>query len=576
MNMSNPTTNHTGICERTKSTIRWSALACAAGSLAVLLPSCALSDGASEDSSFGSHTQAFGTPALGGSGADAWRNWSGRTAATDIDSAPAVCSNHWSPYFVFTRNTDQRYYVKSQGYIPNPAWKQFGFRQFVSAPSCVYQKPLTDLNAMPTDHRFLVAGKSTDSRIYVVEGISTADTYIPNPPDPTPAFQNPDWTGPWGQVSGTPYSSGNGEPALGSDGDRIVVTFLDAGVIRAHVQELPFVNSASAWSGLISGPAMPAGVTAQGVPAITYMGGPTNRFVIMVRGSAGTSEGLYWIFFDGTSFIGDWTQLPTTEVVDSDPALEWDGMHNTITAYFRTGSGSITQISAHQAGDLGVYPSYVIDPLSTTNVFLGAPRVAFGATVEASGVRLVVTRGYDLAATPESERNMTYLSVQDNTLSNSQCDSESLNTEWSESDVDCGGDFCSPCENGKTCNVDPDCESRNCESNVCSPAPEPESPCDGYCTPAPISFDPEQTYQSGSLGFGETCRELSQYFDGLWCGNFSGGKQLVINGQVMNCTGGNLSAPPPENGGYCIQSTAGAPDYAAYALWDTTQGDTEL
>src|SRR5690606_11921423 len=120
----------------------------------------------------GSHTQAFGTPALGGSGADAWRNWSGRTAATDIDSAPAVCSNHWSPYFVFTRNTDQRYYVKSQGYIPNPAWKQFGFRQFVSAPSCVYQKPLTDLNAMPTDHRFLVAGKSTDSRIYVVEGIS--------------------------------------------------------------------------------------------------------------------------------------------------------------------------------------------------------------------------------------------------------------------------------------------------------------------------------------------------------------------------------------------------------------------
>jgi hypothetical protein len=37
-----------------------------------------------------------------------------------------------------------------------------------------------------------------------------------------------------------------------------------------------------------------------------------------------------------------------------------------------------------------------------------------------------------------------------------------------ETDVDCGGDSCPPCENGEMCNEGPDCESGNCDGGTCT------------------------------------------------------------------------------------------------------------
>lgn len=539
--------------------------------LGVALAGCATGDGSErQNPEIAALRQAVGTPGMAASGVDAWRSWGLQETDTPIDSDPALCSNLGAGFFVVTRNADLRYYVRMTFVVTNPEWKQFGLRQFVSSPSCVFQQPFFSLSDLPSDQLFLMAGKSTDGRIYTIEGtLVGGGTEFP---------LNPDWTGPWVQVSPTQYSPTNGHPALGSDRNRVVVTFLNDNRIHAHAQTLPYTSGPAGWGPRIDGPTLPSGVTANGVPAIVYVGGATNRFVVMVRGVSGGVPGLYWIYFDGTAFLGNWSRLSIPEVVDSDPSLEWDGHNDTITVYFKTVDNRITQTSAHRVEDLGVYPLHLVDELEDNFVILGAPRAVFGASIEPNGLRGVVARGYDIDRSTEENRDMWVLHAQDLVHQALQCDSGVKDPIWNESDVDCGGDLCAPCAEGKTCNVDPDCESRNCNSGICGP-PLPANPCAGYCTnPVPISWDPLRDYQSGGLGSGTTCREVRQYFDGLWCGNFVGGKQLIINGTVMNCagTGGNTTPPPPQNGGYCIQSTAGDYSWAAYALWDTTQGRTPL
>jgi len=540
------------------------------GTLAGLACAGALAFGCAFDGAdLAAKGQAIGVP---GSTLD-WRSWYAFPTATNIDSDPALCGNAGTAWFFAVRNSDQRYYVQSHHYIGNPEWKQFGARQFNSAPSCVFQQPFWDTTTSPSDKLFLMAGKSIDNRIYVIQGEFTGE-FVPGD---SFAMENPDWTGPWAQLSATTYSGTNGLPALGSSRERVVVTFLDGGRLYAHAQTLPYTNSAAAWGGRIQGPLLPSGVTASGVPAIIYMDGATESFVVMIRGTAGTTAGLYWVYFDGSQFVGPWHQTPTTNPVDSDPSLEWDGNHDTVTVYFRTGN-AVTQTSAHLAEDLGVYAYKELDELGEDQVILGAPRAVFGASIEASGARGVAVRGYDWQA---SEPNLSawVLHIQDNTESNLQCESGDISVAWNESDVDCGGDLCTPCADGKTCNFDADCASHTCEAGICVPEPEPASPCDAYCTsPTSISFNPALNYQSGDLGTGTTCREVTQFVNGMWCGNFAAGKQLLINGTAINCSGsgGNRTPPAPQNGGYCIQSTAGNHSYASYSLWDTTQGQTPL
>jgi hypothetical protein len=536
------------------------------------LSGCALSDEGSEgaDAALASTEQAIGTPGMAMTGIEAWRSLSPYATATVIDTDPALCSNKGVGFFIATRNQDQRYYVKAMRYTQNPVWKQFGARQFVSAPSCAFEEPMVDFDA--GSDAFLMAGKSLDNRIYVVPGVWVG-AVVEEPPDNF-FHANPDWTGAWTQVSATQYPGQNGLPAVGANGSRAVVVFLNSNRIHAHAQSLPFVNTTAAWGARIDGPVLPTGVTGTGVPAITYQGGGTNRFVIAVRGVLGGSGVLYWTYFDGTAFVGGWSQIPTSAPVDSDPSLEWDFLNDTVTVYYRTGQ-RITQTSAHEARDLGVYPYHLVDEAGEDTVVLGAPRAVFGASIEVSGIRGVIARGWEPPAT-EANHEAWVLHAQDNTLNLLQCESGDTTTIWNESDVDCGGDLCAPCEEGRACNVDPDCESRNCDGGICEPT-LPTNPCAAYCAPAtPIAWSPAGSYQSGNLGTSTTCREVTQFFNGMWCGNFAGTKQLRINGTTMNCAGGNVVPPPPAAGGYCIQSTAGNYAWASYSLWDTTQGATPL
>jgi hypothetical protein len=52
------------------------------------------------------------------------------------------------------------------------------------------------------------------------------------------------------------------------------------------------------------------------------------------------------------------------------------------------------------------------------------------------------------------------------------------------------------------------------------------------------------------------------------CLNFQAGRTLTINGNEMDCVGASSwTIPPTRNGGYCIQVSAGQPDYAAFTCW---------
>ncbi len=96
-----------------------------------------------------------------------------------------------------------------------------------------------------------------------------------------------------------------------------------------------------------------------------------------------------------------------------------------------------------------------------------------------------------------------------------------------------------------------------------------QNPCAGICeNPTSISWPENQTYQSGNLGSGEVCLETYEVVTHGACGNFASGRQLTVNGVQRSCGTGNWAAPPPVNGGHCIQVTAGDYSWAWMALWD--------
>lgn len=316
---------------------------------------------------------------------DAWRDWSsGMSADTAIDTDPSICSNQVG-YFVTVRNSDQRYYVRRTVQQTNPAWKQFGTRQFASAPTCTMQQPYPG-----SSNKFLLAGKGTDNRVYVVEGLLPTATPGVSPP-------NPDWTGSWAEVSSTQYTGNNGRPALGSNGERVVLAFLNGSRVNARNQTLPY--SGSGWSSPpAQSPVFPSGVAVSGIPAITYISGSTDKFVVMVRGVASGGSGLYWIHFNGTAFEGDWAQGFVPYAVDSDPAMDWDTTYDALTVYFKSGS-DILQTSVTNPGSLGVRPFYAI-PRGSGTAVLGAPRAVFGGGVE--GMRAAAVRGYGPQTTQQN------------------------------------------------------------------------------------------------------------------------------------------------------------------------------
>ena len=62
---------------------------------------------------------------------------------------------------------------------------------------------------------------------------------------------------------------------------------------------------------------------------------------------------------------------------------------------------------------------------------------------------------------------------------------------------------------------------------------------------------------SGALGTGATCNEVTGTVVGVVCGNFAATRTFTVNGTQVNCNGGGVAPPAPHNGGYCMQAIAG-------------------
>ncbi len=139
----------------------------------------------------------------------------------------------------------------------------------------------------------------------------------------------------------------------------------------------------------------------------------------------------------------------------------------------------------------------------------------------------------------------------------------------------CTDDVCSAGQCTHPNNTDPCADDGNsCTDDICGGGvcTHPDNgtcqnsgPCASYCS-NPVQFS--GNFQSGNLGTGATCHETTGNLNGGVCGNFTGGRTLSVNGQVMSCNNGNWpSLPQKVNGGYCVTTTAGNWAWAYFATW---------
>ncbi len=117
---------------------------------------------------------------------------------------------------------------------------------------------------------------------------------------------------------------------------------------------------------------------------------------------------------------------------------------------------------------------------------------------------------------------------------------------------------------------DPDCDywysEHDDQPNSYNPAQGAAllTPCAGLCQ-NPTEFT-ARYYSSGWLGTGEACFETTESLAGMVCNNIESPREFRINGKTVSC-GGGLTLSEPRNNGYCLQTTAGAPEWASFQTW---------
>jgi hypothetical protein len=90
-------------------------------------------------------------------------------------------------------------------------------------------------------------------------------------------------------------------------------------------------------------------------------------------------------------------------------------------------------------------------------------------------------------------------------------------------------------------------------------------PCSGLCED-PIVFS-TQSYASGNLGTQATCHQTTASLQGFNCSNL-GMRTLSVNDmEFPNCEGMNQTPPPKRMNGYCIQVTAGTPEFMSFSTF---------
>jgi hypothetical protein len=337
--------------------------------------------------------------------------------SSNLGADPAVCSNMQGYTMVVGLNSnpgnsiDQTYSMAFTGLEWTSQWLQVKTRKFTSGPTCVFESPYR-YRHQPTTHKFVFAGRATDGKLYAIEGHQ--DLGGP-PPDPV-LESGTDWA----LVNGTVYTGNYGRPAAAANDSMIVLTFIDnSGKISALTHPTPYAGKS--WSTTAkAGPALPSGWTSDGIPAITYVRGPsgsaTNKFVVMVRAVSSGVARFYWIYFDGTNWGTTWTTASAPPSFDSDPALEYDDQTDALTFYYRSvigGPGVMMQTSVHRAEDIGSLPYFSMAPGNgpLNAVTVSSPRAAFGAGFD-EGIRSVVTRG-TLPDTQPADQLATILVAED-------------------------------------------------------------------------------------------------------------------------------------------------------------------
>lgn len=95
-------------------------------------------------------------------------------------------------------------------------------------------------------------------------------------------------------------------------------------------------------------------------------------------------------------------------------------------------------------------------------------------------------------------------------------------------------------------------------------------PCAGLCAPATsFNFSSNTSYSSPNLGTAAACYQVTTTLtiQGGGCSNCtvsSPARTVKINGASASNNGNWTNLPAKVNGGYCIQITAGSPDYTTF------------
>lgn len=302
--------------------------------------------------------------------------------------SPAVCAGDESTLLTISVDPSNRYRTLQSHWFGAPQWGWYGSRTFVSKPACSLRESDAEGRA-----GFVVAGKSTDNRIYASAGIMQ--------PGGLPQ-ENPIPAGPFAPVSQTTYTTG-GIPALvrGGHNDSVVMVFMgDDRRVYAHQRAIPYLSNS--WSQRITGPQLPAGWTPVGAPAIVQLPITQQIFVLARNGSQDRLfETHFFVPPEGSPRFSNFSGYPSAKFVmlpdlgriDSAPAVTASDAHG-ITIYFRRYNPATQTSQIMQTGGypLGSNPVLPVRPLEGID-FTGSPAaVANWAFESQNGTHTVVAR----------------------------------------------------------------------------------------------------------------------------------------------------------------------------------------
>jgi hypothetical protein len=308
---------------------------------------------------------------------------------------PAACSGQDSSIAVFMRDSNGRYRAS---HIMRPeataTWHTWGAnigatKTFTTRPACVMRE-----TSGSGGQGVVLVGKAADNQLYSATG------RVPGPINGV--AQAPLAETQWEAIGNTTNVLGGA--ALASSNTRIALAF-NTSDNKLHVRTRSLPYSANVWQQKITAPALPAGATLEGAPAITYLYSGLNRFQIVARMMVGSVYKLYTIYFSGTSFVSatggspSWTlvELNSTTSVDSDPSLEYTTQLGAATLYFRS-SNRLMQTS----GLGNTIPLGSIEELAIDNA--GSPSFSYGSGPAAVGQsRLEFGRHNVLARTSDGK-----------------------------------------------------------------------------------------------------------------------------------------------------------------------------